>query len=279
MRVGLGLPTSLPGTSGALVLEAAVRADRGPFASVAVLDRVADASLDPLVTLAAVAGVTRRVRLVTAILIGPLRNPVLLARAAGSLQAVSGGRLVLGLGLGAREADYRVAGVEPRGRGARLEALLAALPALWETGRAGAWAAGHRPPILVGGFADAALARAARHADGYLHGGGPPRVFARAAERARAAWVDAGRPGPPELWGQGYVALGPGAAEAGRRYLLDYYAFAGPLAERIAGGLLTTREEVRAFMAGYAEAGCDELLLIPTVPDAGEVDRLAEAVG
>ncbi len=279
VRIGLGLPTSLPGAGGELILEAAMRADRGPFSSVGVIDRLAYDCFDPFVVLGAAAAVTRRVRLATTLLIGPLRNTVLLAKAAASLHALSGGRLVLGLGLGARAEDYRVAGVEPRGRSARLEEQLVQLPALWEAGRVGAWPTAGRPPILLGGVSDPVFARAARFADGYLHPGGPPRVFARAAEKARAAWIDAGRPGRPELWGQGYFALGPEAEEAGRRYLRHYYAFAGPVAERVAAGLLTTPEAVREFVAAYAAAGCDELLLIPTVADLAQLDRLAEVVG
>ena len=77
------------------------------------------------------------------------------------------------------------------------------------------------------------FARMARYADGYAHGGGPPRAFASAAARAEAAWNDLGRPGRPRLWGQGYFALGD--VERGNDYLRDYYAFTGPFAERIVG--------------------------------------------
>ncbi|MGH3441926.1 MAG: LLM class flavin-dependent oxidoreductase, partial [Nitriliruptorales bacterium] len=111
----------------------------------------------------------------------------------------------------------------------------------------------------------------------YVHGGGPPRAFARAAAQARAAWADAGRPGTPPLWGQGYFALGD-AADAGRDYLLDYYAFTGAFAQRIAGGLLTTPLDVRECVEGYADAGCDHLVLLPAVADLDQVERLAEVL-
>ena len=116
-----------------------------------------------------------------------------------------------------------------------------------------------------------------RYADGYVHGGGPPRAFARAADKAYAAWSDAGRPGKPQLWAQGYFALGNDAVkERGYRYLRDYYTFTGPFAERIAAGLLTTPQAVAQFIRGYQDAGCDELVLFPTVPDLAQLDRLAE---
>ncbi len=116
----------------------------------------------------------------------------------------------------------------------------------------------------------------ARYTDGYVHGGGPPRAFARAADKARAAWSDAGRPGKPQLWAQGYFAFGAEAAEAGTEYLKDYYAFTGPFAERIAAGLLTTPQAVAQFIRGYEEAGCDELVLFPTVSQIDQLNQLAD---
>ena len=116
-----------------------------------------------------------------------------------------------------------------------------------------------------------------RYTDGYVHGGGPPRAFARAADKAFAAWSDAGRPGKPQFWAQGYFALGDdGVMKAGYRYLRDYYAFTGPFAERIAAGLLTSPQAVAQFIRGYQDAGCDELVLFPTVPDVAQLDRLDE---
>jgi hypothetical protein len=116
----------------------------------------------------------------------------------------------------------------------------------------------------------------ARYGDGYAHNGGPPRAFERAAASARAAWSDLGRPGRPLLWGQGYFALGD--EDAGADYLREYYAFTGPFAERIAAGNLTTARGIKDFVRGYAEAGCDELVLFPTVADRGQLDRLAEVL-
>ena len=131
--------------------------------------------------------------------------------------------------------------------------------------------------MLVGGLSDRGFARMARYADGYVHGGGPPRAFARVADKARAAWFDAGRPGRPQLWAQGYFALGNEHIEAaGTHYLRDYYAFTGPFAERIAAGLLTSPQAIAQFIRGYEEAGCDELVLFPTVPDLDQLEQLAD---
>ena len=278
MQVGVGLPGTIPGTQGQLIIEWACRADEGPFSSLGVLDRLVYDSYDPLITLATIAGVTHRVKLATTIIIGPLHNNALLAKTAASLDALSGGRLVLGLAVGARKEDYDAAGVDYRDRGKRLSEQLSTLRSIWEDNNIGPKTTHHGgPDLLVGGLSDQSYARMVRYTDGYVHGGGPPRAFARAADKAFAAWRDAGRPGKPQIWAQGYFALGDDSVlKAGHSYLKDYYAFTGPFAERIASGLLTTPQSIAQFIRGYHDAGCDELVLFPTVPDVTQLDRLAE---
>jgi alkanesulfonate monooxygenase SsuD/methylene tetrahydromethanopterin reductase-like flavin-dependent oxidoreductase (luciferase family) len=270
MNVGIGLPNTIPGTDGRLVVEWARRADGGPFSTLGVLDRLAYDSIDPFAALAAAAGVTERVGLATMIAIGPLRNGALLAKQAASVDALSGRRLTLGLAVGARLDDYETAHVDHRGRGPRLSEQLATLRDGDELG------VRHDLPLLVGGTVGPAFARMARYSDGYAHNGGPPRAFARAAASALAAWSDLDRPGRPLLWGQAYFALGDEAA--GEEYLLDYYAFTGPFAAKVAAGNLTSARALRDFARAYEEAGCDELVLLPTVADIGQLDRLAEAL-
>ncbi|MGH2542844.1 MAG: LLM class flavin-dependent oxidoreductase, partial [Ardenticatenaceae bacterium] len=279
MDVGVGLPNTVRGATGEMVLAWARKADEGPFASLGVFDRLVYDSFDPLTTLAAAAGATRRIRLATTIVTGPLRNDALLAKEAASLDALSGGRLTLGIALGARKEDYDVAGVDFGARGRRLADQLAALRSYWEDelfGPRPVQPGG--PPVLVGGLADQTYERVARYADGYIHGGGPPRAFASAAQKARTAWADAGRTGRPQLWGQGYYAFGEREAEAGAAYLLDYYAFTGPFAERIAAGLLTTPQAITQFLRGYADLGCDHMVLFPAAANLDQLDRLAEVV-
>jgi alkanesulfonate monooxygenase SsuD/methylene tetrahydromethanopterin reductase-like flavin-dependent oxidoreductase (luciferase family) len=277
VNVGVGLPNTPPHASGELLLEWARRADGGPFSSLAVLDRIAYDSYEPLATLAAAAALTRGVRLATMIAIGPLRNTALLAKEAATVDRFSAGRVTLGLAVGARHDDYRVAGVEHRDRGRRFSRQLAELREHWEDGRIGpAPAQGSGPELLVGGSVGSAFERMARYADGYAHGGGPPRAFARAAASANAAWRDLGRPGRPTLWGQAYFALGD--EEAGNDYLRDYYSFTGPFAEKIVAGNLTSPRAIRDLVRGYEEEGCDELVLLPTVSKLEQLDRLTEVL-
>lgn len=275
VKVGIGLPNTIPGASGALLVEWARRADAGPFSTAAVLDRLVYDSIESFAALAAAAAVTERIGLATNIAIGPLRSPAMLAKQALSIDAVSDGRFTLGLGVGARKDDYEAAGVDRRRRGAVLSEQLAFLRGQLDSAGIGPV----RPTIdvLVGGSSGAAFARMARYADGYAHGGGPPRAFGSAANRARAAWQDLERPGEPTLWGQGYFAFGdPGK---GCDYLRDYYAFTGPFAEKIAAGNLTSARAVRDFVRGYEAEGCDELILYPTVADLDDLARLADVLG
>ena len=281
MRIGVGLPTSTPPLGarhrGRELLAWATGAEAGPFSSLGVTDRLVYDCADPMVALAAAAAVTTRLRLVTMVVIGPIRPAAVLAAQAASLDALSGGRLTLGVSLGARPDDYDAAGASWRGRGRALSDELAALRDIWEGTTVGPRpASAGGPDLLVGGGSGAAFLRAARHADGYVHGGGPPRAFGGAAERARAAWADAGRPGAPQLWGQSYFSLAD--PDAGAAYLRHYYAFTGPFAERVAAGLLDSPKAVREQVAGYAEAGCDELVLLPATSDPSELDRLADAL-
>lgn len=278
MRIGIGLPTAIPARPPGLIVEWARLAEEAGFTSLGVVDRVAYDALEPLASLAAAAAVTERARLVSMVLIGPLHNTALLARQAATIDSISGGRLTLGVGVGARHEDYRAAGIDPRTRGEVLTDQLARLRDHWEDGRVGPVPAEHGgPDLLVGGTGGAAMLRMARLADGYVHGGGPPRSFASAVTRVRAAWEDAARPGQPQLWAQAYFALGDPAK--GDAYVRDYYGFTGAFVERIVSGNLTSPALIADFLRGYEEAGCDELVLLPALADLDEIGRLREVIG
>jgi len=272
LQVGVGLPSSVPKTDARLLLEWAQRAEDGPFASLGVVDRMRYDSHEPMALLSAVAAATSQIGLVTMVVIGPLRRTPIFAREAMTVQRISQGRLTLGLAVGARTDDYDALGEQHEGRGRRLEDQLADLRDDFEE-------LTPAPELLVGGGSDMALLRVARFADGYVHGGGPPRSFQRAADRATTAWIEAGRPGRPKLWAQGYFALGDDATiQRGRSYMQDYYAFTGPFADKITEGLLTTPQSIVQFVRGYAEAGCDHLVLLPAVAELEQQDRLASVV-
>src|SRR5947209_18265041 len=103
------------------------------------------------------------------------------------------------------------------------------MTAVWQgdTGVGPAPANGSRPRLLIGGAADIAFKRAARHADGWTMGGGTPDMFAQSVEKLNAAWSDAGREGKPRTLVLFYFALGDDAERMARESLGDYYSFLG----------------------------------------------------
>ncbi len=95
------------------------RADAAPFSTLGLLDRLVFDNPEPLVTLAALAGATSRIRLQAEVLIAPQHNTALLAKQTATLDRLSGGRFTLGIGIGGREDDCRAAGIDLRRRGRR----------------------------------------------------------------------------------------------------------------------------------------------------------------
>lgn len=195
------------------------------------------------------------------------------------MQALSGGRLTLGIGLGGRDDDYEISGIETRGRGRRLDAMLKRIEEVWSGGQVGPSIKGS-PGLVVGGHADASFARAARFGDGWIAAGTGPEQFAEGAGKARAAWSDAGREGEPRTMALAYFSLGERAEEDASAYLTDYYAWLGEdIANFIVAGAAKDTESVRQQIAAYEAAGCDELIFFPSSGDAVQVDLLAGAAG
>jgi alkanesulfonate monooxygenase SsuD/methylene tetrahydromethanopterin reductase-like flavin-dependent oxidoreductase (luciferase family) len=279
MEVGIGLPTTIPGVTGEQVVEWARRAEARGFSTLGTIDRIVYPNYEPLIALAAAAAVTERIRLTTSILIAPYRaNGALLAKQAATLDHLSGGRLVLGVAVGGREDDYAVSGVDFHTRGKRFDAMLAEMEGLWAGGSVGPQPPRGRPTLIVGGTADVAFERAARYGDGWIMGGGTPDGFKDGAQKLAAAWQAAGREGTPRGLALAYYSLGDRAKEAAASYLGDYYAFLGEYASSVADGAATDADTVRAYVQGFADAGCDELILFPSDPDPGQVDLLADVV-
>src|ERR1043165_22692 len=106
MDIGIGLPNTIPGTEGRTLVGWARRAEERGFSSLATIDRIAYPNYESLIALAAAAAVTERIGPKTNVLLGPTRNPVLLAKEAASVDHISGGRLTLGLAVGARADDF-----------------------------------------------------------------------------------------------------------------------------------------------------------------------------
>ncbi|MEM7275359.1 MAG: LLM class F420-dependent oxidoreductase [Actinomycetota bacterium] len=192
---------------------------------------------DPLIWLSFAAAHTSTIRLATGILIVPQRNPLVLAKAVASLDALSGGRFDLGIGVGWLEEEFDALGVPFADRGARTDDYVAAMQALWsgdDAAHEGPFASfrdvssNPKPvagtvPIVVGGHSKAAARRAGRLGDGFFPGKGSMAEIAELIDIARQTAADAGRDpaaiemtaGHPGLFGDDPVAAAEELASIG----------------------------------------------------------------
>lgn len=266
MQIGLCLPNYRPGAS-AESLEAALEtAARLGWHSVWTTDHLlvdrASADeygtlLEAITTLAYAAATDRRLLIGTSVIVVPQRNAVLLAKEFATLDVLSRGRLIVGVGIGWNRTEYGNLGVADRFpvRGAYLDETIALWRHLW-SGVAGPFAGrfhriddfafgplpvqGTRLPIWVGGPSAAALTRAGRLGDGYQSSGcGPPEMAVRVPVISTAA-QDAGRP-MPRLSARIRVVFGP--AEG------DRYVMAG------------TPEQMATELAAFAAQGVEHVAL------------------
>ncbi len=217
--------------------------------------------LDPLASLAFLAGQTRRVKLATGIVILPQRNPVVLAKELASVDVLSGGRLVFGIGAGYLEPEFRAIGADFESRGARTDEFLEVIRALW-TMRSPAYSGdtvsfagvdAHprpvqepHPPIVVGGTSPPAFRRAQRYGDGWYG-------FLRT----------------PELTASDMAGLEEAAGEVDRT--------AG--ADRLEITVTPPPPVDPGTVARYAELGVDRLVLLAFAPDADAQMRMVEEAG
>jgi alkanesulfonate monooxygenase SsuD/methylene tetrahydromethanopterin reductase-like flavin-dependent oxidoreductase (luciferase family) len=283
MKLGIGLPNPVPGTPGKVLIEWSRRAEAAGFAGLATIDRVAYPSYESLIALAAAAAVTERIGLFTNILLGPTRNPVLLAKEAASVDQLSGGRLTLGLGVGSRPDDYSTTEQDFDDRGKRFDEELDVIHRAWRGELVGGAlnpvgptpVAGDRVPVLIGGTADAAIRRVVRWAEGWTVGGSGPEQVGDFVDRLKKAWHEAEREGQPRIAGLSYFGLGDDALDVAKRYLGSYYGdFGTQFAERIP----KTPEAITERVEAFERFGFDELYLVPTDHDVELVDRLAGIV-
>lgn len=272
-HIGLGLPIVDP----AALLDWGRRAEAAGFATVALLDRWVWDNAEPLVALAALAAATERIGLQTEVLLAPLRDPVLLAKQAATLDRISEGRLTLGLGVGGRTDDFAAAGIPMRERGRRMDAALPTMRRVWR-GEGAIGPAPHRPcgpEVLIGAAAPAALRRAAVHGDGVIASDGPretEQLFARAC----SDWAAEGRAGAPRLCAQLDVVLGPGAVVADARTRMSkYYAY---LPYDTTKRLHVGEAAIAGAIDTYTNLGAGEITLFCWAVDPGQIERLAAVV-
>jgi probable F420-dependent oxidoreductase len=248
---------------------------------------------ESLTLLAAYASITRTIRLGTAVYLLALRTPAIAAKITSTLDVLSGGRLVFGVGVGGENPkEFEVVGVDPRERGARVSEGIDVVRALWRDTPATFEGRFTRfesvsidpkpvqqpgPPIWVGGRSGAALARAGRQGDGWVSYVVTPDRYRQSLEKVRAAAAAAGRSLDGFVAAHlTFVTVGSDHERAratwverlSKRYAQDF----GPLAGRY--GVIGTPAQCAEQLQRFREAGCEYFLLNPIVDARDEREQL-----
>jgi probable F420-dependent oxidoreductase len=253
--------------------------------------------LDSITILAAVAARTGRIKLGTGVLVLPLRNPVTAAKALGSLDVISGGRLILGVAAGWYAREFDAVGAPFKARGRQFERNLEILTRLWTQERVTLRvdefnlreavmvprpAQRPRPPILIGGYVDAVLRRVATHGDGWLTYFYTPESFTRGWEKIQTFAREAGRD-PAGLTATNQLAIYVGESRAQttadmRRWLSTEWDVAAwsesTIEHAIHGSARDCVEQLRA----HVRTGVDRIILIPYRYRGDQVERIAREV-
>ncbi|MCA1220419.1 LLM class flavin-dependent oxidoreductase [Streptomyces sp. 8L] len=283
MKIGIGLPNQVRDVRPEILPEWARRAERAGFSALGTVGRISYPSVMDTVALAAAAGATSTVGLISTVMIAPTWPATLLAKEVASIDAVSGGRLTLGLGLGLRADDFTVEGLGPTGLGKRFDQDIETYERLWDGGKVegsenpAVPASTRRVPMLFGGMVQASFDRAARHGEGYLAASVSAERAGLMFENARKTWRAAGRSGEPRLVAIAYFVFAD--VDKGRASVHDYYSLGGArMADSIAAGVSGGADAVRATRAAFEDIGADELIFNPTTDDIDEIGRLADTV-
>jgi alkanesulfonate monooxygenase SsuD/methylene tetrahydromethanopterin reductase-like flavin-dependent oxidoreductase (luciferase family) len=284
MQIGIGLPSHISHAPGPLNVEWAHRAEQRGFAGVATIDRLVYESVDSIVALAAAAGATRDIGLMTNVLLAPLYPAALLAKQLAGVAAIAGDRLAVGLGVGSRSDDYTAVGVDYRRRGRLLDETVTLLRDAWDaklvTGDKALCPTPVRIPIVFGGRSPATIRRVATAGDGWA--AGAVRDYPNQslfADQVREAWRAAGRSGQPRLHASVNFAFGDAdTVEDGRAHLSRYYGFVPEYAAVNVADMLAAPQDAAATVRAYRDLGFDALIFHPCVAGLDQVDRLADAV-
>jgi probable F420-dependent oxidoreductase len=213
MKLGLYLRNMGPQSTRPLIAEAARAAEEAGIDDLWVADHLALAPEDaqgsdgryvePLATLAFLAGITERVALAVGVLIVPYRPALLTAKWIASIQELSGGRLILGVGVGWMDKEFRALGVDPRRRGATTDAALAFLHECFAGDEVEANGQTFlfrprppRPPIIVGGAPPHAIRRAVRFGEGWMPTSAHAEVLETGIASLHEGMAAAGKPAP-----------------------------------------------------------------------------------
>jgi alkanesulfonate monooxygenase SsuD/methylene tetrahydromethanopterin reductase-like flavin-dependent oxidoreductase (luciferase family) len=282
VRIGIGLPNAVPGRDARQIAQWAQDSERLGFHSLGTIDRLVYDVLDPLVCLGIAAAVTRRVELFTTVLnVGWRNNPILFAKQLASVDLVSQGRLTAGVGLGGWPDDFALSEAPARGHGRLFDTALMRMRQVWDgevTSIAGPipLPGAGRPRLLIAGLVRAGYARAARFGDGWVAPLLSRQILDDGVRGVTAAWIEAGRPGKPQILTGRYFDCGPDASTALPAYLAHYYGAAESAA--VVADSIHSDEHLHRELDLLARSGVDDLILYPARSSLDQVHLLAEAL-
>jgi alkanesulfonate monooxygenase SsuD/methylene tetrahydromethanopterin reductase-like flavin-dependent oxidoreductase (luciferase family) len=240
--------------------------------------------------LSAAAALTKRVKIVSDVFVPMLHHPVMLAKQLATIDVLSGGRLVAGLGVGGREQDYQSVDAPLGHRLSRLARSVETMRSVWrgEPVVDGALPVGPAPvqqggpKLLAGSLMVESIRAASLWADGlcgFSFGPSAAEVDLQ-FEAARRAWKERGRPAP---WlGTGFwYALGPNAREQLDAYLDRYLNFMAPIARESVKQICiaTSPQALKDAVQQAKDSGADDVLLVPTTADPDDVHRVTDVLG
>jgi len=253
--------------------------------------------LDAVGVLTALAARTRRIKLGTGVLVLPLRNPTLAAKALGTLDAISHGRLILGVAAGWYAREFDAVGVPFKQRGRVFERNLEILTRLWTEDRVTlrvdefnlreavmrpGTVQQPRPPILIGGYVDAVLRRVARMGDGWLTYFYTPESYRKSWEKIVGFAREAGRD-PKTLTGTNQLAIYVGRSREEtetpmRRWLETEWDVAAWSESTIEHAIRGSAEECVTQLRAHVASRVDRIVLIPYRYEPEQVERIAHEV-
>lgn len=292
MKVGMTLPIMEPGLNADMLETWSRTVDEGPYSSLAFGERMAFDNPDTIALLGATAAWTKRVRLVTTIIIAQLHDPVMLAKALATADMLSKGRLSVGLGLGGREEDYRAAGADLSTKtNAEVARRALIMKRVWAGEKVVETIEPVGPPpvqkggpeLLAGAQGPKSTRLAATWADGISGFTFDLNMQAQkeAFDLARSVFKDEGRPAP-RLATAFWFAIGDNARPQVQKHLRHYMNWIDKAALEAmlpTVGFAGTAAELKETLKRIADLGADETVLIPTSDDIDQVKRAADIIG
>jgi probable F420-dependent oxidoreductase len=253
--------------------------------------------IESLTVLTAVAARTSRIKLGTGILVLPLRNPVLLAKQLGSMDQLSNGRLLMGMASGWYKREFDAMGIPFERRGKIMDANLEILRALWtEPSVSGEWGP-HKVskavmypkpvqqpqiPILIGGYVDRVLKRAATVGDGWLTYFYTPEAFAKSWTKIRAFAEEAGKdPNALKNAAQLPIMVGPSRA-AVEGEMMDWlnkeWDFPSNSDCSRDSAIMGTVDECVEQLEAHHEVGVQKIIFVPYKYEMSQVETIAREI-